>query len=103
MKQSIPVTHVPEYASHLSMQEFLLIRLPTPTGAGNNLSLPKNTSKMKTFFVLSSVILGSSLLASDMHTTYLSVAHKRYIRAGGPIGTVSIIIDKSDYELSVYD
>ncbi len=59
---------------------------------------------MKNFFILSSVFLGSSLLATDVNTIYRSSAPKRFHRGpDGPIGIVSIIIDKSDYELSVYD
>jgi len=53
--------------------------------------------------MLTSVFLGGSLLASDVHLSR-SKMHKRF-RSGieGPVGTVSIIIDKTDYELSVYD
>ncbi|MEK7225272.1 MAG: L,D-transpeptidase [Bacteroidota bacterium] len=58
---------------------------------------------MKNLVMLTSVFLGGSLLASDVHLSRNKM-HKRF-RSGieGPIGTVSIIIDKTDYELSVYD
>ena len=59
---------------------------------------------MKNIFVLTSVFLGSSLLASDIITTGRTKANKRYNwETKGPEGTISIRIDKSDYELSVYD
>ena len=62
---------------------------------------------MKPLILLSSVLLGSGLLIS---TTSPSPSHSeskktsRRFKAGeGPSGMVSIVIDKSDYELSVYD
>ena len=59
---------------------------------------------MKNIFVLTSVFLGSSLLASDIISTGRTKANKRYNwESSGPVGTISIRIDKSDYELSVYD
>jgi murein L,D-transpeptidase YafK len=63
---------------------------------------------MKTIFVLTSVMLGSSLLVSPLSDTRHSEvktekSSKRFNSNNGPIGTISIIIDKSDYELSVYD
>ena len=60
---------------------------------------------MKNIVVLASVFLGSSLLASDAHhkTTTTSTKRFRFNAGAGPIGNVSILIDKSDYELSVYD
>ncbi len=59
---------------------------------------------MKNFFVLTSVVLGSGLLTTGVNYSYRSQAHKRFsIIPTGPVGAVSIIIDKSDYELSVYD
>jgi|SRR5688572_4358659 len=60
---------------------------------------------MKNIVVLASVFLGSSLFASDAHnkTTTTSTKRFRFNAAAGPIGNVSILIDKSDYELSVYD
>lgn len=60
---------------------------------------------MKNYIILTSVFLGSSLLATDVkHSTVRSSAQKR-ISSGvnGPVGTISIVIDKSDYELSIYD
>lgn len=59
---------------------------------------------MKNLVVLTSFFLGSSLLASDVHTISRSkmTKHVRWL-GSGPVGTVSIIIDKSDYELNVYD
>ena len=62
---------------------------------------------MKNIFVLTSVLLGSSLLGStsDTHTVIRSKALKRFSldKASGPVGSISILIDKTDYELSVYD
>jgi murein L,D-transpeptidase YafK len=59
---------------------------------------------MKNLFVLTSVFVGGGLLATNINYTQRSLVHKRFsIIPSGPIGSVSIIIDKSDYELSVYD
>lgn len=59
---------------------------------------------MKNLVVLTSVFLGSSLLASTFTTHERVKANKRFSwNASGPVGTISITIDKSDYELSVYD
>lgn len=60
---------------------------------------------MKTLFVLTSVVLGSGLMVPHSHHTSSdkALSNKRFNYAAGPIGTVSIIIDKSDYELSIYD
>ena len=60
---------------------------------------------MKNIVVFASIFLGSSLLASDVSTAYRVKSNKRFSKdaAAGPVGTISIIIDKSDYELSVYD
>jgi len=59
---------------------------------------------MKNIFVLTSVFLVSSLLASNVTTTSRSKINKRFSWSpNGPVGNISIIIDKSDYELSVYD
>jgi murein L,D-transpeptidase YafK len=59
---------------------------------------------MKHLIVLTFVFLGSSLLASSFHYTSRSNTHKRFsFDGGGPIGAIYILIDKSDYELSVYD
>lgn len=59
---------------------------------------------MKNIIILTSVLLGSSLLASDVHTASRNKSNKRIgLLPAGPVGTISITIDKSDYELSVYD
>ena len=62
---------------------------------------------MKSIIVLTSVMLGSGLLGSapTKQATFEPVKlNKRADRAAaGPIGRISIVIDKSDYELSVYD
>jgi murein L,D-transpeptidase YafK len=62
---------------------------------------------MKNIFVLTSVVLGSGLLVSNIHHTAtkkeVSKTTKRFNASAGPVGSISIIIDKSDYELSVYD
>ncbi len=61
---------------------------------------------MKNVIVFTSILLGSGLLVfntpSSSHKTVKKLS-KRFEVAGGPVGSVSIIIDKSDYELSVYD
>jgi len=60
---------------------------------------------MKNIFVLTSVFLGSSLLASNVHTVSRTKSIKRFSFGSnsGPVGNISILIDKTDYELSVYD
>ena len=59
---------------------------------------------MKNLFALSLVILCGSLLTSHADKTALLKSYKRSTGfSEGPVGSVSIIIDKSDYELSVYD
>ena len=58
---------------------------------------------MKNYFILTSVFLGSSMLAIDGRMSGHSSAHKRGNSPAGPGGKISIVIDKSDYELSVYD
>jgi murein L,D-transpeptidase YafK len=59
---------------------------------------------MKNLLMLVSFFLGTSLVASDVHSISRSKSHKRFNwNSDGPVGTVSIVIDKSDYELSVYD
>jgi murein L,D-transpeptidase YafK len=59
---------------------------------------------MKNILVLTSVFLGSSLLASNVTTTSRCKINKRFSwNPNGPVGNISIVIDKSDYELSVYD
>lgn len=60
---------------------------------------------MKNYFVLTSFVLCGSLITPEASTTFHSEkAYKRSVPGStGPVGTVSIVIDKSDYELSVYD
>lgn len=59
---------------------------------------------MKNFVILISLFLGSGLLASNMAPAERKKAYKRFSwNASGPVGKISITIDKSDYELSVYD
>jgi murein L,D-transpeptidase YafK len=60
---------------------------------------------MKTTFVFTSVLLGSMLPADQ--TRNASYNHSGQIKfrtaAVNPVGSFYIIIDKSDYELSIYD
>lgn len=59
---------------------------------------------MKNTIVLISVFLGSSFFASGYrHNLSSHISFKRFGGGNGPVGAVYIIIDKSDYELSVYD
>lgn len=60
---------------------------------------------MKNIFVLTSMLLGSGLLITGIHRSGItsSTSFKRSLAGNGPVGTISITIDKSDYELSVYD
>lgn len=63
---------------------------------------------MKSILVLTSVVLGSGLMMVDHRssvneTTTPSKQNKRFNYAAGPVGSISIVIDKSDYELSIYD
>lgn len=59
---------------------------------------------MKNIILLFSVFLGSSLLATTISTAKRSQINKRFSwNAPGPVGNIAITIDKSDYELSVYD
>jgi len=60
---------------------------------------------MKSITVLTSLLLSSGLLFHPpvAKKAAAPVITKRLNFAAGPIGTISIIIDKSDYELSVYD
>lgn len=63
---------------------------------------------MKSILIITSVLLGSGLLLTDKHSsnnpaTAETRLFKRANAADGPLGNLSIIIDKSDYELSVYD
>jgi lipoprotein-anchoring transpeptidase ErfK/SrfK len=62
---------------------------------------------MKQVIVLISVLLGSgfhilSTVSPSSHVETKKLS-KRLNAGEGPAGTISIIIDKSDYELSVYD
>jgi murein L,D-transpeptidase YafK len=64
----------------------------------------KHLMQMKNFFVLTSLLLGSSLIAGNVHTPDRLKEKKRFnLFDKGPVGAISIVIDKSDYELSVYD
>ena len=63
---------------------------------------------MKSILILTSVLLGSGLLLTEKHqsanlSSTKTKLFKRAIAGEGPVGYISIIIDKSDYELSVYD
>jgi murein L,D-transpeptidase YafK len=59
---------------------------------------------MKNFLVLTFLLLGGSLIASRYTYSRTTQSFRRSdLIPGGPIGSVSIVIDKSDYELSVYD
>jgi lipoprotein-anchoring transpeptidase ErfK/SrfK len=62
---------------------------------------------MKHVIVLTSVLLGSGFLVFNAppasHSIKTVKAAKRLNALTGPVGNVSITIDKSDYELSVYD
>jgi murein L,D-transpeptidase YafK len=60
---------------------------------------------MKNYFILTSVLLGSTVLSPTVtNHSSRAMAHKRSSSGPeGPVGSVTIVIDKSDYELSVYD
>ncbi|MEP7373328.1 MAG: L,D-transpeptidase [Chitinophagaceae bacterium] len=63
---------------------------------------------MKSILILTSVLLGSGLLLTGTHqpaklSSTTTKLFKRANAADGPVGNISIIVDKSDYELSVYD
>lgn len=58
---------------------------------------------MKHLVFLLSVFFGSSLTATDHHAARPFTANKRFSGTAGPVGKLSIIVDKSDYELTVYD
>lgn len=59
---------------------------------------------MKYLVMLVSFFLVGSLVASDIHSFSRSKSIKRYnLENTGPVGSISIVIDKSDYELSVFD
>ena len=56
---------------------------------------------MKTFLVLTSIVACSGIIAT--HNTSGNNAVATNNRTSWPVGSVYVIIDKSDYELSVYD
>jgi murein L,D-transpeptidase YafK len=59
---------------------------------------------MKNIVILTSVFLGGSLFASNLSTSERIKSNKRLNWGNsGPVGKISITIDKSEYELSVYD
>lgn len=61
---------------------------------------------MKNLIILAAVLFGSSLLATDVRFTTRNKVNSRsnwYSSASGPVGSIKIVIDKSDYELSVFD
>jgi murein L,D-transpeptidase YafK len=63
---------------------------------------------MKNILIISSVLLGSSLMVATTPSTTsrkvnLTTSYKRDQAAAGPVGIISIIVDKSEYSLSVYD
>jgi len=59
---------------------------------------------MKNVFLLSSVFIGTALLVADRPAAPVAErSFKRSSHVAGPVGAISITIDKSDYELSVYD
>jgi murein L,D-transpeptidase YafK len=58
---------------------------------------------MKQLVLLFSVFLGSSITATNYHSVRHMATNKRAMGAAAPVGRVTIMIDKSDYELTVYD
>lgn len=60
---------------------------------------------MKNILILTSVLLGSGLMVVNTPSkkNVASTSARRSVNADGPVGSISIIIDKSDYSLSVYD
>ena len=61
---------------------------------------------MKNVIILAAVLFGSSGLATNVsHTTRnkVNLRSNWFSSSSGPIGSISIVIDKSDYELNVYD
>jgi len=56
---------------------------------------------MKTFLMLASVIAGSGVIATHNHAGNNLVKNRS--KNSAPVGSVYIVIDKSDYELSLYD
>ncbi len=74
-----------------------------PPGSGLQPALLKTLMDMKQIVFLLSAFLGSSLTATDYHSSRPITNNKRFSANAGPVGRVSIMIDKSDYELTVYD
>src|SRR5262245_51195518 len=58
---------------------------------------------MKTSFVLASIIACSGLVATHNNTNSGNSPENVRSKNSWPVGTAYIIIDKSDYELHVYD
>ena len=62
---------------------------------------------MKSLLILTTVLLGSGLLLVNKIQSKKNVSSmEMFKRSGpgdGPVGDISIVIDKSDYELNVYD
>jgi murein L,D-transpeptidase YafK len=59
---------------------------------------------MKATFVLTSVLLGSMLPANHArNASYNHTGNLKFRSTAGPVGAVYIVIDKSEYALSVYD
>jgi murein L,D-transpeptidase YafK len=64
---------------------------------------------MKNILIISSVLLGSSLMVATTPSTTstrkvgLTTSIKRDKGSAGPVGNISIIVDKSEYSLTVYD
>ena len=60
---------------------------------------------MKSFLVLTTFIISSGLLLTSPsgREGTMPARKENRVAVAGPVGTVTIIIDKSDYELSVYD
>ncbi len=62
---------------------------------------------MKSLLILTTVLIGSGLLLVNKMQSKKNVSSmeifKRSGPGDGPVGDISIVIDKSDYELSVYD
>ena len=56
---------------------------------------------MKTLLVLASIAIGGSVIATNTHSNRSSANHRG--ENSQPVGKVSIVVDKSDYELHVYD
>src|SRR4051812_23710805 len=77
--------------------------LPPPC-ARYILALPKTLDNMKNLVMLFCLFLGGAILASDVDNYSRAKTFKSFrAYSSAPIGAVSIVIDKSDYELNVYD